>query len=285
KIQARSGYFAPSPPPIRPQLELTIKDLNHEFVDVTPDDLVVLEDGVEQKIEGFEEALTPVSIMLVLDASGSMRSMAAQAVQAARSFVKALPMKDSLAVVQFADKVALVQDLSTKREASLTAVDQYVATGGTALYDAMWASLARLKRVEARRAIVVVTDGRDEDNPGTGPGSVHTLDQVLTTLKDVGATVFSIGLGAKVDRATLEKFAEVSGGESYFTEDVSLLEADYRRILEDLRRRYVISYTSTNIQHDGNWRNVEIRSRRSGILIEHKGGYPAPDHQKQQLGR
>jgi VWFA-related protein len=280
KITARNGYFAPAPPPIRPQLELTIKDLNHEFVDVTPDDLVVLEDGVEQKVEGFEEALTPVSIMLVLDASGSMKPGAAQVVQAARSFVKALPGKDSLAVIQFADKVALVQDLSTNREASLAAIDQYVASGGTALYDAMGLSLLRLKRVEARRAIVVLTDGRDENNPGTAPGSVRTIDEVLTSLKDVGATVFAIGLGPKVDRETLGKFAEVSGGETYFPEDVSSLEANYRRILEDLRRRYVISYTSTNIARDGTWRTVEIRSRRTGFVIESKGGYFAPDDSK-----
>jgi VWFA-related protein len=195
---------------------------------------------------------------------------------AARSFVRSLPAKDSLAVLQFADKAVLVQDLSTKREASLEAIDQYVANGGTALYDALVDSLARLKRVEGRRVVAVLTDGRDENNPGTAPGSVHTLDDVLKALKDVGATVFTIGLGAKVDRPLLEQLAQVSGGESYFPDDVSSLEANYRRILENLRQRYIISYTSTNSTRDGAWRTVEIRSKREGVIVESKGGYFAP---------
>ena len=70
---ARPGYTAPAPPPIRPQFELTVRDLDAAALDVTPADFSVFEDGVEQTIEGFEEALTPVSIMLVLDSSGSMR--------------------------------------------------------------------------------------------------------------------------------------------------------------------------------------------------------------------
>src|SRR6185295_3501007 len=102
--------------------------------------LVVVENGVEQKIEGFEEALTPVSIMLVLDASGSMKPNVAQTLEAVRNFVKALPDKDSLGIIQFADRPALVQDLSTNRDASLAAIDSYQASGGTALYDALFES-------------------------------------------------------------------------------------------------------------------------------------------------
>ena len=57
KVKVRTGYFAPSPPPVRPQIELTVRDLNREFIDVTPNDLEVFEDGVEQKVDAFEEAL------------------------------------------------------------------------------------------------------------------------------------------------------------------------------------------------------------------------------------
>jgi Ca-activated chloride channel family protein len=276
KIRVRSGYRAPAPPPIRPQLELTFRDLNRQFVDIGAADLVIVEDGVEQKIEGFEEALTPVSIVLVLDASGSMKKGAAQVVAAARSFVQALPEQDSLGVMQFADKAVLLQDLSTQRAASLDAIDQYQAAGGTALYDALVDTLARLKRADGRRVVVLLTDGRDENNPGTAPGSVHSVGDVLTSLKDAGATLFSIGLGTQVDRPLLEQLALVSGGESFFPDDVSSLDANYHRILENLRRRYIISYTSTNSTRNGAWRSVDIKSTHSGIVVESKGGYFAP---------
>ena len=110
----------------------------------------------------------------------------------------------------------------------------------------------------------------------TAPGSVHPFSDVLASLKDVGATVYSIGLGPKVDREVLEKIAQDSGGEAYFPEDVTSLDANYRRVLENLRRRYVISYTSTNSTRDGAWRKVEIRSSRSGVAIASRGGYFAP---------
>ncbi len=275
-VRVRAGYYAPAPPPIRPQIELTIRDTNRQPVDVSLEDLVVYEDGVEQHVEAFEEATAPVFAMLLLDSSGSMRLDAAGVMDAARSFVKALPVKDSLAVMTFADRPALVQDLFLGRLGAMSAIDEYKANGGTALYDALCDSLARLKQVEGRRVVVVLTDGRDENNPGTAPGSRHTLADVAAAVKDVGATMFSIGLGPKVDQLTLEYLAQVSGGEAYFPTDVSLLAADYRRVLEDLRRRFVISYSSTNTKRDGAWRKVEVRSRRDGVVISSLGGYRAP---------
>jgi VWFA-related protein len=276
-IKVRPGYYAPPPPPIRPQIELTLRDRNREYTDVTPDDLEVLEDGVEQKVDAFEEALTPVSILLVLDSSGSMRKDAQAVIDAAKTFVRALPSQDKLAVMTFADRPELAHDLTTNREWSLEAIGRYAANGGTALYDAMFESLARLKRADGRTAIVVMTDGRDENNPGTGPGSTHTLNDVMSNLSNVGATVYAIGLGPNVDRETLDEFAEATTGETYFPSDVSTLGAEYRRILENLRRRYILSYTSTNFERDGAWRKVEIHSKREGVIVQTRGGYFAPE--------
>jgi Ca-activated chloride channel family protein len=279
-VRVRPGYFAPSPPPIRPQLELTIRDTNRQFVDVSAADLEVLEDGVPQAIEVFQEAVAPVSFVLVLDASGSMRRDAEAVKEAARAFVEALPRLDKLSVALFADKVDIAHDLTTLRQWSLDAIGKYTANGGTALYDALVTALQRLKTVDGRRVVVALTDGRDEDNPGTGPGSTHTYDDVRATLKSTEATVFTIGLGPNVDRVKLEEVAQLSNGEAYFPENVSALGAEYRRILENLRRRYVISYTSTNKAYDGAWRDVIIRSKIPGIVIDSKGGYKAPDTYK-----
>ena len=178
--------------------------------------------------------------------------------------------------MMFADKAGFAHDLTTRRDWSLEAVDKYVANGGTALYDAVYDALSRLKGIEGRRVVVVMTDGRDENNPGTAAGSVHTFAQVLDRLKETDAIVFSVGLGPRIDRPVLQQLADVSGGEAYFPQDVSVLGADFNRVLETLRRRYVISYTSTNSTRDGAWRKVEIRSSRSGVAIASRGGYFAP---------
>ena len=275
-VRTRPGYFAPKPPPIRPSLEFTMTDANRELLEVAAGDLQVFEEGTEQQLDVFQEAVAPVSIVFALDTSGSMKKVAEQVKEAARSFVQALRPEDSLGLILFADRAVFAHDLSTTRSWSLEAIDRYQASGGTALYDATWNALMRLRGIEGRRVVVLMTDGRDENNPGTGPGSVHGADQVLERLRSVDATVFTIGLGSKIDREPLERLAQESGGEAAFPEDVSLLPREFRRILENLRRRYVISYTSTNSMRDGAWRKVDIRSRRQGVKVASRGGYFAP---------
>ena len=71
--------------------------------------------------------------------------------------------------------------------------------------------------------------------------------------------------------------AALSGGQPYFPSDVSTLPEQYSRVLENLRRRYVLSYTSTNALHDGKWRNVEIRPKTDGVRVTSRNGYFAPD--------
>ena len=244
---------------------------------MSDDDLVVLEDGVEQKIEVFHEAVTPAWVVLALDASGSMRKSADGLVAAAREFVKALQPQDRLALLFFSDGVLMAHDFTTNREPSLEAIEEYRPSGGTALYDGLEAALERLKKVDGRRAIVVMSDGRDENNPGTGPGSVYKLADVLGLTREVEATVLPIGLGSNVDRAGLETLAEISGGVSYFPSEIGELHDQFVRALENLRRRYVVGYTSTNLARDGSWRNVEIRSSSPLVTIRARHGYFAPE--------
>jgi hypothetical protein len=74
----------------------------------------------------------------------------------------------------------------------------------------------------------------------------------------------------------LEEVTARSGGQAYFPADVSTLAEDYERIVENLRRRWVLSYASTNLTRDGAWRKVEIRVRSSNVVVSSAGGYFAP---------
>ena len=76
RVRTRAGYLAPSPPPIRPTIEFTVRNAAREYVDVNVDDLEVLEDGVTQVVDTFQEAVNPVSIVMALDSSGSMKNAA-----------------------------------------------------------------------------------------------------------------------------------------------------------------------------------------------------------------
>ncbi len=157
-----------------------------------------------------------MSIVLALDESGSMRKAADAVKAAATSFVAALRPEDRLAVMRFSDAAVLERDPSTARSDSLKTIDAYAPRGGTALYDAVNEALVRLKASRAAGSAVVLTDGRDENNAGTGPGSVTTFEQLLKTLRETQATVFTIALGSNVDRERLERIAAESAGEGYF---------------------------------------------------------------------
>ena len=276
KVQARPGYRAPLPPPIRPTIEFHVTNSEQEYVTLAATDFVVVENGVQQKVDTFHEALDPVSIVLTLDASGSMVKAADTVRETAREFVRSVRKEDRLAMVTFADAVRIEHPLSADRARSMSAIDNYVAKGGTALYDGLWDSLLHLKKESGRRAIVLLTDGRDENNPGTAPGSVHTFQEVLTLTREVGATIFAVGLGAKLDGAVLQQLAALSGGQAYFSPNVSELSVTFARIVENLRQRYVVSYSSSNSDRNGEWRTVEIRPREPGLVVTATEGYFAP---------
>jgi VWFA-related protein len=277
KIRARPGYFAPKPPPVRATVEFTLSTATPGALDVAAADFRLVEDGVPQTIDTFQEAVAPISIMLAVDASGSMKKAAEAVKEAAKTFVAALRPVDQLALMMFSDQAAIVHELTTKREWTLEGIDQYKATGGTALNDALYNSLVRLNPVDGRRAIVVLTDGRDENGPGTAPGSRHSIADVLAQIHDVDATIYAIGLGPNVDRGVLEKFAVSSGGEAFFPESVATLPDEYRRVVDRLRQRYIASYLSTNPKRDGQWRAVDVSSDNPSLTIKSRGGYFAPE--------
>jgi hypothetical protein len=99
---------------------------------------------------------------------------------------------------------------------------------------------------------------------------------VLGLIPDVGATIYVVGLGKNVDHDVLARLATQSGGDAYFPEEASQLGEQFHSIVENLRRRYVVSYTSTNSSRDGGWRKVDIKTTASDIRINSLGGYRAP---------
>jgi VWFA-related protein len=277
RVRARKGYTAPVPPPVRASLEFTGVGTGQVPAALTREDVVVLEDGVLQEIDVFQEAVQPVTFMLALDASGSMKKSAARAQDAAREFIDAMRPEDQVGLMMFANKAESIHAPTEKRDATRTAIDNYVADGGTALYDALYDSLAQLSKLrDQRRVVVVVTDGVDENAASNGPGSLRTWDEVLDKLQQTEATVYAVGIGSRVERDRLRLLAERSGGAAYFPTDVTTLANDYHKILDELRRRYVLGYQSTNHKRDGQWRTVEIRPRQRDIEIRSRGGYYAP---------
>ena len=149
-----------------------------QYLTVAADDLEVVEDGVASRWKRSTRRRSRCR--------SCSRSTPAAACATERRRSLPAPARSSPPCVRRTSwrhavrgRVDMAHDLSTNRDAAQAAIDRYKTAGGTALYDAVSDSLARLQRAEGRRVVVVMTDGRDENNPGTGPGSTRSFSEVL----------------------------------------------------------------------------------------------------------
>src|SRR4029077_522754 len=115
RVRTKEGYMAPEAPPVRASIEFTAIGAAETPVALTAEQVVIREGDVPQKIDTFQEAVLPVTIMLALDSSGSMTKSAAQAQEAAREFVTALRPEDEIGMITFADTSNYIHSPTTRR--------------------------------------------------------------------------------------------------------------------------------------------------------------------------
>jgi VWFA-related protein len=275
--EATDRVKLPEAPPIEVDLTATVIDAQNNYVlDLEQKDFAVSEDGVEQKIVRFSREQTAISLALVLDSSGSMKRRVQQAQDAAIRFARQIRPGDQMLVLQFSDGVQLTQPFTADVNQLVAAIHKVGAKGGTALYDALVEGCGALKEGSGRKAMLLVTDGKDENDPGTAPGSKHTYDEALEIAKESDVTIYAVGLGKEVQRDVLEGLARETGGRAYFPPAVEQLDEVYTLIGQELRSRYTIGYSSTNRVRDGAWRSVELTVPGREVQVGTKKGYYAP---------
>ncbi|HKU99294.1 MAG TPA: VWA domain-containing protein [Vineibacter sp.] len=222
-------------------------------------DFRVREDEVDQEPLTVEPRLPPLSVVLTLDTSGSMakRMQAAQA--AAVRFLDTLGGNDSAQVVTFARDVKRLTAMSTDRQAVREAIGKTIARGDTALYDALYDSIGLVRERAGRKAIVLLSDGVDDDGTGK-PLSKHTMQDVVGLARDVNVPIYILGLGTEIDEAGLTAVAQATGGLYFKAPQASDLQALYQTIGAQLAGQYAITYTS-NLPADGSERRVVLTTQ------------------------
>jgi len=251
----------------------------------------VYEDGVPQKLAVFTHADIPVTTGIVIDDSGSMREKRPGVNAAALTFVKTSNPQDQVFVVNFND-VSYVDtpgDFAANLEELKAALDKIDSRGGTALYDAVYASLDHTKLGNRdKKVVLVITDG--EDN-----ASRYTLEETLRHAQKSDAVIYTIGLlgseepgglfrihggGPRRAAKILEKLAQVTGGQAYFPKSLDEVESTCVQIATDIRNQYTLAYYPTNMKKDGTFRTVRVDAvgdaNRGRFLVRTRSGYYAP---------
>jgi hypothetical protein len=225
------------------------------------EELSVLENGTEERLWPDEEAERfPASLVLVIDSSGSMKGAMSDVLSAASSLVGMLDEGDTAEVIDFDSTVRVVQGFTGETAALSAAVQAISADGGTALYDAVKRGVADAETREGLKAVVLLTDGKDENAGGDGPGSTATWDELKSVMGSSGVAIHAIGLGSGVDRATLQAIADLSGGRAYFAEDADAVGAIYGDIMEYLHSLRRFHYVTRDGRPDGTRREVVLRA-------------------------
>ncbi len=259
-------------------LTAVVQDKAGRFVrGLTPQDVEVSEDGVRQEVaffreaSGGSEARIPLSVVLVLDASGSMKKNLGFLQEAASAFLGKLEPGDEAMVVQFNESVKGSAEFTGDTERLDQFVEAVQAWGGTALYDAVHYSLQRIRDRPGRKALVVFSDGADNT-------SSFKEQEVLDYARAVEATIYCIGirgeegLWARGPRGFLRKLAIESGGAFFFPEKVGELMKVFFEVAGDLNNHYLLSYVPKR-SPDGSWREVQVRLTRKDAEVRVRKGY------------
>jgi len=217
-------------------------------------DFTVVEDGVRQEIARFEKVTNlPIHTAVALDISASMDDKLDQTRQAALRFLEqTIQPKDRAAIVTFNDRPNLAVKFTKDVNTLAGGLAGLKAERGTALYDSLIFSLFYFNGVKGQRAVLLLSDGKDE-------GSRFSYEDALDYARRAGVTVYSIGLGEDVDRKKLEKISEETGGRAFFVESTAGLDAIYHTIEEELRSKYLIAYQSSNTGGSDEFRTVDLK--------------------------
>lgn len=255
------------------RLPVTVTEKKSLISGLNRSDFIILEDGVRQEITFFSDERTnpPVFVGVLMDTSPSTAAKLRFSKEVAKNFIYTVTRlrKDRAAFMTFDHEIVLHQDFTDKLDLLDRAVDKVNRTGSqTALYDAIWQFTdEKLRNVPGRRVIVLITDGDDTFSRADIRDAIDIAQRTETTIFGISTKAGFLGTVPGVEAGTgrsredklLAQLCEETGGEAFFTGDMLELERAFKRISDELRTQYLITYQPIDQNYDGRTRKIEVR--------------------------
>ncbi|AGA67763.1 Mg-chelatase subunit ChlD [Desulfitobacterium dichloroeliminans LMG P-21439] len=220
-------------------ISMLVNDPQKRDIFPSKENTLITEGGKQVEITDITRQITPPSIVLVLDSSGSMQKEMTATVQAAKKFISGLPDKTYIKVVDFDTNVKVLP--GETKEAVVNSLSSVVAEGSTVLFDATLEGLHLLEN-KARPTLVVFADGADSSLDGQGVGSNADKEQVLEKIKEAKIPIFTIGFGQKPDATAMKEFSAASSGRYFSAKDEKALTEVFSAISGTFGNSFVMTY-------------------------------------------
>ena len=254
-------------------LFVTVADAQKRLVpDLAKDDFEVFDNDKPQAITYFDNSIHPITVVVMLDTSGSMTLTIDLLKRAAEQFLLRLLPDDKAKVGAFNDKVQISARYSNNRDQLISAVKDLDYGNGTRLWDAVAMSLDELKGIDGRRVILVFTDG-DDTSSKVGLGSM------IERARAEEVMVYAIGLESQfMNQRTkpdggLRKIADETGGGYFELKKTADLAPTFTKVASELHSQYVIGFSPTLL--DNRVHKLAVKMKPAGLTARARKSYVA----------
>jgi Ca-activated chloride channel family protein len=258
-------------------LFVTVNDASGRLVpDLIQEEFEVLDNGRPQPIVLFDSSVQPITVVVMLDTSGSMTAAIPLLLDAAEQFLIRLLPDDKGKVGAFNDMIEVSAHFTGDRDELVAASRDLDYGNGTRLYDALAVGLDELQGIEGRRVILVFTDGEDTASR-VGP------DRIVDRARVQDVMVYAIGLesqyfdGSRMVRSRpdgrLKRIAEETGGGYFELTKTADLAPTFTRVAQELHSQYLVGFVPTEL--DGRVHKLVTRVKRPGMTARTRRSYVA----------
>jgi len=273
----------------------TVMDRNGRYIaNLRKEDFRIYEDGVEQTIANFSSIEKPFTVALMLDVSGSTQAQLAQIREAANTFVGRLRFNDRMMAISFDGEVHVLTEPALVSDIRRGKLHIPAVTDGTVLYDAVDFAVKRLAQIPGRKAIVLMTDGVDQNSRtslkqtlaeiGESDILIYTvqyntlpqLPQRLSQIKNEKARrkiQEHLMKGYAISEPYLRGLAEKTGGRFYRADDLSDVAPAFEAITAELGVQYSLSYYPKSNSSAGPQRSIKVRVRYPNLVVRARDSY------------
>jgi Ca-activated chloride channel family protein len=265
----------------------TVTNGRGRFVtDLSRDDFTVDDNSKRQTLTLFSNDIQPITVVMLLDRSGSMKPNFQLEEQAAEAFVNAMGPADKARVGSFASRVQIDPPEFTSDRGTLLKIlqNELQKEGPTPLWNAVDSGIDKLLLEPGRRVVLVFTDGVDA--PLSFSGRNKSLKDVMKRAEEDDVMVYAIGLAGENGRIGsagrpdvegpdegLPKIAAATGGGYFELTSTRDLASTFTRVADELHHQYALGFTPEKL--DGKMHDLTVRVPRTELVVRARKRYLA----------